>query len=625
VRVLDVISKRIITVLAVVVALIQMYTSGFGVFPALIQRPLHLLFILPMALLTLPVSKKIKKEKTLVFDLALAILAIGVTLYSLIYANEMAYRVAWPKTIDLMMGSILIVLVLEATRRAVGSALFIIGSCTIAYALFGNTMPGLLAHVGFDLERVISYLYITTEGIYGIPLYVFTTFVFAFIIFGTFLEKSGAGNFFVDLAFALTGKFRGGPAKAAVVSSALMGMISGSSQANVATTGTFTIPLMKKIGYDPPLAGAIEAVASTGGLFTPPIMASAAFLMAEFIGIPYIEIAAAAIIPAIIYYITVFLIVDIEATKSNVLKMETKDIPKLGAVLKKGWHFLMPVVVIIVLLVVMKSSPMKAAFWATVTSVFVSMFRAETRMSLKKILQTLETAGKRAISLGMACASAGIIVGMLSMTALAIRVTYAVVSSSADMLGLALILTMFTAIVLGMGLPAAATYIILAVMAAPILVEMGLSPLLAHFFVFYFSSLAPITPPVCMSSFVAASIADADPMKTGFIAFKYAFPAFIVPYAFAFGGEALLGRGEPLFIAIVVCTAIIGAASFAFAATGWLSRPLSIPLRIGFLITAVLMIVPGILSDVFGFAILATCLAIVFLFNKHQVASHKEA
>ncbi|MFZ5945818.1 MAG: TRAP transporter permease [Bacillota bacterium] len=616
--------RRIITLLAVSVTLIQMYTAGFGVFPALIQRPLHLLFVLPLAFLVLPVSKKLKKENTQIIDLVLAVAAIVVILYGLINSSKMAYRISWPTQTDLIMGFLLIILILEGCRRAVGNALTLIGLLAIIYGIFGQMMPGILAHAGFGLERIIAYLYISSEGIYGVPLYVFSTYVFAFIIFGSFLEYSGAGNFFVDLALSLTGRLRGGPAKAAVVSSAMMGMISGSSQANVATTGTFTIPLMKRIGYPAPLAGAIEAVASTGGLFTPPIMGSAAFLMAEFIGIPYIEVAAAAIIPALIYYITVFLVVDIEAVKTKVRILKQEEVPNLITVLKKGGHFLIPVFLIIYLLVVLKSSPMKAAFWATMVTILLTMFKAETRMGPKKIVDALEAAGKRAIGLGMACATAGMVVGMLSLTALAIRVTYATMTASGGNLYIALFFTMLTALILGMGLPAAATYIILAVMAVPALIKMGLDPIVAHFFAFYFSSLAPVTPPVCMASYVASSISGAKPMETGLIAFKYSFPAFIVPFALVYGGEALLGRGSVTTVGFVVLTSILGAASFAFAATGWFKRPISFLWRLGFLIAAIFLVVPGSKTDVFGVVLLGLCvLGIYFKTGRSKITNDR--
>ena len=607
----------IISIIAISMSLFHFYTGGFGLWLALKQRALHLAFTLALIFLLYPTTKKgigSDKSKVPLWDIVLAILGAITSLYLIIYYKELVFRAGLPSRIDLIMGGITILLVLEATRRAIGPELPIVVIVFLIYAYFGPHMPGFLAHRGYSLERIIEHLYMQTEGIYGIPLGVSSSFVFLFILFGSVLNKTGMGKFFIDLSMALAGHTTGGPAKVAVIASGFMGSINGSSVANVVTTGSFTIPLMKSIGYKKDFAGAVEAAASTGGQIMPPIMGAAAFVMSEFLEIPYIKIAAAAIIPAIIYYIAVITMVHLEACKYDLKGLPKERLPKAKEVLKEKGHLLVPIIGLVYLLV-RGYTALFAAFWAIVMSLAISMVKKETRLNLKGFLGAFEDGAKGALGVAAACACAGMVVGVVTLTGLGLKIANGIVSLGGGNLLLTLFFTMIASILLGMGLPTTAKYIILSIMAAPALIQLGVLPLAAHMFILYFGVIADLTPPVAVAAFAAAGIARGNTMKTGFNAVRLAVAGFMIPYIFAIN-PALMGLGGSFLQTIqLVITSLAGVLSLGAAAGGYLLVMTPFYERILLLISAILLISPDLITDIYGIIILIT---ILFLQHSRQ-------
>jgi TRAP transporter 4TM/12TM fusion protein len=583
-------------------SLFHFYTGGFGLWLALKQRALHLAFTLALIFLLYPTTKKgigSDKSKVPLWDIVLATLGAFTSLYLIIYYNELVFRAGLPSRIDLIMGGITILLVLEATRRAIGPELPIVVVVFLIYAYFGPYMPGFLAHRGYSLERIIEHLYMQTEGIYGIPLGVSSSFVFLFILFGSVLNKTGMGKFFIDLSMALAGHTTGGPAKVAVIASGFMGSINGSSVANVVTTGSFTIPLMKSIGYKKDFAGAVEAAASTGGQIMPPVMGAAAFVMSEFLEIPYIKIAAAAIIPAIIYYIAVITMVHLEACKYDLKGLPKERLPRAKEVLREKGHLLIPIIGLVYLLV-RGYTALFAAFWAIVMSLAVSMLKKETRLNLKGFLGAFEDGAKGALGVAAACACAGMVVGVVTLTGLGLKIANGIVSLGGGNLLLTLFFTMIASILLGMGLPTTAKYIILSIMAAPALIQLGVLPLAAHMFILYFGVIADLTPPVAVAAFAGAGIAGGNTMRTGFISVRLAVAGFMIPYIFAIN-PALMGLGGSFLKTIqLVITSLAGVLSLGAAAGGYLLVKTPFYERILLFICAILLISTDLMTDVVG-------------------------
>lgn len=613
----------IISIIAISMSLFHFYTGGFGLWLALKQRALHLAFTLALIFLLYPTTKKgigSDKSKVPLWDIVLAILGAFTSLYLIIYYNELVFRAGLPSRIDLIMGGITILLVLEATRRAIGPELPIVVVVFLIYAYFGPYMPGFLAHRGYSLERIIEHLYMQTEGIYGIPLGVSSSFVFLFILFGSVLNKTGMGKFFIDLSMALAGHTTGGPAKVAVIASGFMGSINGSSVANVVTTGSFTIPLMKSIGYKKDFAGAVEAAASTGGQIMPPVMGAAAFVMSEFLEIPYIKIAAAAIIPAIIYYIAVITMVHLEACKYDLKGLPKERLPKAKEVLQEKGHLLVPIIGLVYLLV-RGYTALFAAFWAIVMSLAISMLKKETRLNLKGLLGAFEDGAKGALGVAAACACAGMVVGVVTLTGLGLKIANGIVSLGGGNLLLTLFFTMIASILLGMGLPTTAKYIILSIMAAPALVQLGVLPLAAHMFILYFGVIADLTPPVAVAAFAGAGIAGGNTMRTGFISVRLAVAGFMIPYIFAIN-PALMGLGGSFIQTIqLVITSLAGVLSLGAAAGGYLLVKTPFYERILLLISAILLISPDLMTDIIGIIILMTILFLQHTRQKKQKTS----
>lgn len=595
---------KIVFVIAVLFSLFQLYTAMFGVLAAQLQRSIHLTFAFALAYLLYPSSKKMPKNKMHWLDISLAGISAFVGLYITFNYNNLLARAGDQTTFDIFVAIMAVLLVLEAARRVVGVPITIIASAFLLYAKFGAYLPGFFNHRGYSVERIVSHMYYTTEGILGTPIGVSSTFIFLFILFGAFLEKTGIGRFFIDLANAIAGRAVGGPAKVAVLSSALTGTISGSSVANTVGTGSFTIPLMKSLGYKPEFAGAVEAASSTGGQIMPPIMGAAAFLMAEFIGTSYSTIAKSAIIPALLYFSGIWIMVDLEARKTGMKGLDAARLPKLRKVLGERWFLILPIFVIIYMLM-SGTTPIKAALYGIGSSILVGMVRKETRMNLRTLLEALEQGARGALGVAIACACAGIIVGTVTLTGLGLKMGNGLVSLAGGHLMPTLILTMISSLILGMGAPTTANYIITSTIAAPALLKLNVDILAAHMFVFYFGIIADITPPVALAAFAGSAIAKSDPIKTGVNASKLAIAAFLIPYIFVLNPQLLLIHTSGLEIIQIVVTSLIGMFGVGIAMEGFIFGKVNPILRIAFLAGGLLLIDPGMLTDIIGIAIIA--------------------
>lgn len=558
------------TVLAIGLALVHMRQPLYPIDPWSL-RLIHLGLGMAIAFLILPL---VKKKKIGIIDFLLVALAIAANGYVLVFMDGIIARFSVPSTMDLVAGALIIILVLEMTRRVVGLPLVIIATAFILYAYFGPYMPELLWHKGYSVSRIIDHLSLYMEGIYGVPLGASASYVILFIILGAFLVVTKTGDFFMDMANSVAGRARGGPAKVAVLASAFFGTISGSSVANVTSTGSYTIPLMKKTGYQPHFAAAVEATASSGGQIMPPIMGAAAFVMAETTGIPYITIAIGALIPAFLYFATVEFAVHLEAVKAGLRGLSKEEVPNLWQVFKEGGHLLLPPLVLIFLLAVMRFSPLYAAFWSIIASVVASSLRKRTRITPKEFLKALEMGAKGSLIVIAATASAGIVVGVLTLTGLGLRFASIVLEIGADSLLLTLILTMIASYFLGMGVPTTAAYIIVALLTAPALISFGLPVLTAHLFVFYSAVLADITPPVAVAAFAAAGIAKANPMKTAFTAVRIGWMKFLVPYYFVYIPALLIVGYEPLAILQALIVTSLSALALSAVLERWLVKSL---------------------------------------------------
>ncbi|MDQ0185335.1 TRAP transporter permease [Cytobacillus kochii] len=605
--------RTIILILSLITSLFTIYTATFGQFTPVIQRGLFIGLILLLVYLYYPTSKK--KKWTIIIDISALLGVIASITYLYISYPTIENRIGYVNHADTIFGLIFILLLLEACRRVTGWALTVIAGIFLAYGFFGYLIPGYFGHEGYDLSRLMSTMFLTTEGVFGSALAAAATFVAMFIIFGTFLEKGGAGKVFIDLAMAIGGRKRGGPAKVAIFASALMGSVNGSPVANVTTTGVFTIPLMKKVGYKKEVAGAVEAVASTGGSILPPVMGAGAFIMAEMAGLPYSAIVTAAIIPALLYYLSIYFVVDFEAAKNKLEGLTKEETPPLKETLKKGFLLLLPLLVLIYFLVFAQVSVTRAALFSILAVVIVSFFTKEHKMGLKNILDTLVTSAKSMLVVSVACGTAGIVVGIITLSGLGLKLSGVLLSVGENSLFLTLLLAMVGAIVIGMGLPPTPAYIVFSVLATPALVQLGVPLLAAHMFIFYFSCFAPITPPVALASFTAAGIADAKPFKTGWKSFMFALPAFIIPFLFIYGPE-LMGEGEWLEIIYSLLTASVGVIAMGAATTGWFRRNLMIIERVLILAGGITLVIPGVLSDVIGIMLIGSVVALTYI-NKN--------
>ena len=610
--------KWIITITAVCMSLFHLYTAGIMQMTPWLQRGYHLLFALIIVFLYFPITKREDLRFLKVIDYLLVGLSLATVLYIPLNMDDLISRAGMWDWNDAIRGGILIVLVLEATRRVCGKALPIIAMVFLLYALFGHHLPGLLAHRGYSLQRLFTQQYLTMEGIFGTPLGVSATYVFVFVLFGAFLQKSGAGQFFIDMAFALTGRSRGGPAKTAVIASGLMGSISGSAVANVATTGPFTISLMKKVGYKPHFAGAVEAAASSGGQFMPPIMGASAFIIAEFLGIQYILVVAAAAIPAFLYFLSIFASVHFEAERLGLRILKKDEIPDWKKVMKEGFYFLTPLILLIYLLAVTRVTPTRTAFWVILLTMVLSWIRKHQRMAPREIFQALELGAKNALTVVTACACAGLVIGVITLTGIGLQLSTLVIALSGGIMILALLFSMVGSIILGMGLPTTAAYIIMATLGAPALIEIGVHPISAHLFVFYFAIISAITPPIALAAYTAGAIAGADVNKTSITALKVALAGFFIPFMFVYNPELLM-EGAPAQIVIGALTASVGVVVLSAATIGYMKIRLLLWERGAFFLAALFLMYTGVANDLVGLGIIAFVIVTKFFIKKEKL------
>jgi TRAP transporter 4TM/12TM fusion protein len=610
----SVLSKKIIVAIAVAMSTYHLYTGYFGAPEALQHRSFHLLFVLILVFYIFPLSKKEWGKKVRWTDgilILLTLVSIGYLLVNYEYVTTRYAYVSPLSSLDMIFGIILTLLLMEGSRRVIGPALPITAIVFLAYAYAGPYLPGLLRLTVLSTETLVDQLYLTTEGIFGIPLGVSATYVILFIIFGTFLEKSGTGQLFMDFASAITGWTRGGPGKISCISSALFGTISGSAVANVMVDGWLTIPLMKRTGFNPPFACAVEATASTGGQIMPPVMGAAAFVMAEFTGIPYITICLYAMIPALLYYFSLFMSIHFMAGKMGLKGIPKEELPRLRNVLATRGHMFVPLGIIVYMMIA-GYTPMYACIYSTVAVVILSMLRKETRMGFWTIIKALEESAINTLGVAAACACAGIVIGVINLTGLGLKFTSFVLFLSGDSLIPALVLTMLAGIVLGMGMPTTPAYIVQAALLIPALIKLGVLKVAAHMFVFYFSTISAITPPVAMAVYAAAGIGGARLWPTGIWAMRIAATGFIVPFMFVYG-PSLLFIGSAFDIITSAVSASFGVMALAAGMMGWFVKEVRTWERIILLIAAFLLIKPGLYTDAIGYILLL----LVFLTQKY--------
>ena len=581
----------LITVVAITMSVFHIFVLGYHSIAPYYLFNIHISFAFILLFAGYIGWPTAKKSSINMIDWAIIGLVLIIGFYLFVNMREIIYRIGVsPTRWDIILGAALILLVLEGTRRTSGVILPLLAVIFILYAHWGNYIPGILGHFGFNWEMIISFM-MGMEGIYGVPVQASASICFLFLVFSAFLTKSGAGDTFIDFSIGLTGRTRGGPAKVSIVASSLFGTISGNSVANVLTTGAFTIPMMKKLGYKPEFAGAVEATASTGGQLMPPIMGAAAFIMAEYLGIPYIRVAAGAAIPAIFYFLIAGILIYLQARKRNLKGLSKEEVPKVSKVLKEGFYNFIPIVFIVWVLV-LGYSPMKAGFWAIFITIGLSYIKKETRLSFLDILECLEKGAKTSVPVVMACATAGIVVGSISLTGLGIRFSRFAIELAAGRQIILLIMIMISSIILGMGMPVSSAYIILAILGVPPLVGMGVEPLAAHMFVFYFGVISGLTPPVAITAYTAAGIAGSDPMKTGILSVLIGAGGFLLPYMFVYNPELLLISDSVINIILVCTQTIIACGAFAVFAQGYLCTKLNYIERGGFLLSS-LMLVDG--------------------------------
>jgi TRAP transporter 4TM/12TM fusion protein len=574
-------------------------------------QQLSIFFGLSIALTILRYPVRLKKGpkwRYFAWDMLLVSLALATGLYVFIDYWEFIFRVGIPTNWDIFFSTIAVLITLEATRRVVGWPLLIITGIFLLYTFTGQFLPEPLSHRGYDIARITTTLFMAKNGIFGIALNVMCQFIYLFIAFGSFFGKCGGTEFFIDIASSLFGKLRGGPAKISIAVSGMMGTISGSAVANTVTTGTFTIPLMKRIGFESHVAGAVEATASSGGALMPPVMGAAAFVMAEYLGVPYLEICKAALIPAILYYLAIFSVVHFYSLKAGIVGLPAEEMPKVRAVLAKKWFFIVPLFTLVYMLVV-GYSPRVAVLMALPATIVMSWFRRESRLTPKKILDAMSHSADNSVMITSACASAGIVIGVVLLTGMGTKITTLVVSLSAGSLFIALPIIMLTSLIFGMGLPTVVCYVLLAATVAPSLVDLGVPPIAAHLFIFYFGMLCMVTPPVSFAAYAGAALANADPMKTGWSAWTFALAGFLLPYMFVYNNSLLL-MGSASSIVLALITSIIGVICLGSGIIGYFIKPSGLLDRILFLSAAFLLIVPGVFTDLGGAACIIAALVI---------------
>ena len=612
-------AKWTLAALCVGWSLFQLSVASFVTLDAWRARVIHIAFALAIAYLAFPAKKKSKAIDYIPwYDWLLAFASVLSVMYIIFDFQGLHQRPGIPLTRDIIIGLLCVAFIMEASRRSLGLALTVVAGAFLAYSMLGPYLPEIIEHRGYSIRRIVDHQFLTTEGIFGVPLGVSAAFVFLFVLFGSMLEKAGAGQYFINVSFSLLGRFRGGPAKAAILSSGLTGMVNGSSVANTVTTGTFTIPLMKKVGYPAEKAGAIEVAASTDGQLMPPIMGAAAFIIAEFLGITYLDVVRAAIIPALASYLTLFYISHLEALKLGLKGSPPDEIPRFWPTLLRGSHFLIPVAALVISLLILKQSPVASAFNAIVILMGVMVIQSPLNAMISKqpvgpafldaftdIYHGLESGARNMVAIAVATAAAGIIVGTVTLTGLGLRVVEVVEAISMGSLPLMLFITAIACLMLGMGLPTTATYIVMATLTAPVIVTLAgdsgvMIPLLAvHLFVFYFGILADDTPPVGLCAYAAAGISGADPVKTGIQSFTYDIRVALLPFMFIYNNEILLIGVENFWYGLFVLISTVGGMyAFASAIQGYAISKIGWPTRVIMLVITIALINPYLLNAV---------------------------
>ena len=619
---------RWVILIALAMSVYHLWVGISGQPVTFIHLPTHLMFAFLVMFWNVPVTKKPGFERLcIVWNVFLSVLTAYSCGYLITNVDRVMQRIPnmTPLTIEEYIAGLgMILLVLEATRRTIGWVLIVVVALFLAYALFGSVVPYPFWHRGFGVERILDMVYLTPEGIWGVPLEVTAAYVFLFILFGTLLIHSGGGEFFTKLARSLTGRSVGGPAKVAVVASTFMGMLSGSSPANVVTTGSFTIPAMKKNGYSAEFAGGVEAAASANGQLTPPIMGAAAFVMMEFLGVSYVDVMLYAAIPSFLCFLAVYIMVDLEARRLNLRGDRSEKVEPALEIMRSQGYLLISVVILLYFLIE-GYTPGRACFWSIVSLVaLLAIFDTKNRRSMLNIvIAAMATAPRVVGSVSAACAVAGIIVGVITLTGLGLKVSMLVLWVAGGSLLPTLIFTMVLAVILSMGMPTSGAYIVLAALLAPAMVDLGVLPISAHMFVLYCASKSSITPPVALSSYAAAAMANSDPWKTSIVAFRIALTVFIIPYMFVFG-PAILGIGSVTEVCLTLFTASIGLFLLGAASIGWLFRNLRWWERGLFLAASLCMIKPGWMTDSVGFTLGAVLTGFAYWRSKQNAAAQVE-
>lgn len=607
--------KKVSLILAICFVAFHLYTAAFGTMPGIAQKSIHLGFLLVIFYINAMVDSEKRWEQ--IFLGIMALFALGGCAYITILDENLQLRAGIVYASDILFAILLIIAIFEACRRKMGNPLVIITLVFVAYAFLGKYIPGFLNQPGMTLKKFTSLVYLTTDGIFGSPLYASASYVVLFVLLGAIMSVSGIGDYMTNLATSLFGHMRGGPAKVAVVASDFFGSISGSPTANVIGTGTFTIPMMKKNGFEPEFAAAVEATASTGGAIMPPIMGSTAFIMAEMLGIPYTAVAKAALIPAILYFLAVLFGVDIYAAKHGLKGIPRSQLPKVRSMLKQI-YMLAPLIFLIFCMAVFNMTIVRSGLLTIIVTLVLVEINPKTRMTKEQWLQIPVQTVKSAVSVGIACAMAGIISGVIMGSGLGYRISSILTSVAGTSMLLLLVLTMVVSLIMGMGVPTTAAYLVLASLVAPTMIQLGIPPLAAHMFIFYFGCISSITPPVALAAYAGAGLAGCDPNKTGYKAFRLAFCSFLMPYLFVYN-PVLLMEGGVLDILWSLVTALIGAYLLASGFEGfffrwslkWFERPLMI-------LGAVMLIVPGMVTDLVGIAIIVVEFVTEFMFKRSE-------
>ena len=594
--------KRLSFALAVLFCIFHCWTAMFGAAAGIGQKAIHLGLVLIIFFLDY-LAQDGRKWYCRVMDAFFILASAGSLIYIMSIDKTIDLRSGMIYTYDILFGVLLIVTLIEATRRAVGKSLAIVVVCFIVYGFMGQHMPGFLAHVGMDITRITSVVYLGTDGIYGTAIYASASYIVLFVILGAVFNETGVGDYFTKLASRAFGKFRGGPAKIAVVASGLFGSISGSAIANVIGTGTFTIPMMKKCGFEDEYAAAVEASASTGGQIMPPVMGATAFLIAEYLGIPYFDLVKAALIPAVLFYVAILMTVDLYARKNNIKGVPESELPTWKE-LVKNVYLILPLIYLIVSMSVFKMSVTKSGITSIIATIVCTLFSARNRITPDKLKKIVKASINGAKPVAIACGVVGIIIGIVMGSGLGFRMSSVLIQVSNGHLGILLVLTMVVSLILGMGVPTTAAYLMLALLVVPALKQMNVLPLAAHLFIFYFGIISNVTPPVALAAYAAAGVARCNPTRTGVFAFKLSLSGFILPFMFVYN-PVLLMQGGALEIIQSLITALLGIYSLSAALEKFVFKwNINQAERLVLLASALLIIIPGTITDLIGFAVL---------------------